>query len=66
MSPDELFPEVPPGPIALCCHCHNLTGAPVAVRWIESTSGPGTTLDACPEDAAKLGAGPTPDVIHTP
>ncbi len=51
--------------VALCIKCHKLTDAPVAVRWIESDSGPGATLYACPEHAVQLGAGPTPgDVIR--
>lgn len=67
MTGEELFPLVLPGPVALCCDCHRLTTAPIPVRWIPSTSGPGTTLYACPEHAAKLGAGPTPgDVIRNP
>ncbi|MFB6535086.1 MULTISPECIES: hypothetical protein [Streptomyces] len=49
--------------VALCIKCHKLTDAPVAVRWIESDSGPGATLYACPEHAVQLGAGPTPDDV---
>ncbi len=55
------------GHVALCVKCHTLTTAPMAVRWIQSNSGPGTTLYACPAHAVELGAGPTPgDELHAP
>ncbi|MFD7539540.1 hypothetical protein [Streptomyces sp. NPDC059819] len=60
---EELFPLVLPGRVALCIECKTLTRAPIAVRWIQSTSGPGTTLYACPDHAVQLGAGPTPDDV---
>ncbi|MFE4860773.1 hypothetical protein [Streptomyces sp. NPDC056670] len=60
---EELFPLVLPGRVALCIECKTLTRAPIAVRWIQSTSGPGATLYACPDHAVKLGAGPTPDDV---
>lgn len=44
--------------VALCIKCHTLTYAPVPVRWIESTSGPGTRLWACPAHATELVPGP--------
>jgi hypothetical protein len=51
-----------PEPIpALCIGCDRLTEAPVPIRWIQSTSGPGTTLYGCPTCAPKLTPGPTPD-----
>ncbi|MFI5940676.1 hypothetical protein ACIBCB_10530 [Streptomyces uncialis] len=66
MTADELFPVVLAGFAALCIECKTVTGAPVPVRWIQSSSGPGTTLYACPDHAMKLGAGPTPgDVLQT-
>ncbi|MER6527614.1 hypothetical protein [Streptomyces sp. NPDC001508] len=66
MTAEEGFPTVLAGRVALCIKCHTLTNVPVAVRWIQSNSGPGTTLYACPDHAAELGAGPTPDdVIRT-
>lgn len=61
MTADELFPVVLAGCVALCIECKTVTRAPVPVRWIQSTSGPGTTLYACPDHAVTLGAGPTPD-----
>lgn len=65
MTVDGLTNPLPAVNVALCVECHTLTNAPVPVRWIQSTSGPGTTLYACPEHAVKLGAGPTPgDVIY--
>lgn len=60
---EELFPLVLPGRVALCIECKTLTRAPIAVRWIQSASGPGTTLYACPDHAVKLGAEPTPDDV---
>ncbi|MGW2425089.1 hypothetical protein ACWC0C_38610 [Streptomyces sp. NPDC001709] len=63
MTADELFPKVFTGAVALCVECKTLTRAPIPVRWIQSNSGPGTTLYACPEHAVKLGAGPTPDDV---
>ncbi|MEV7831577.1 hypothetical protein AB0P12_13255 [Streptomyces subrutilus] len=67
MTAEELFPEVLAGHVALCVGCHEVTRAPVPVRYIESVSGPGTTLYACPDHAVKYGAGPTPeDVLHHP
>lgn len=66
MITEEAFPGTLSGIAALCIECKALTRAPIPVRWIESTSGPGTTLYACPDHAVKLGAGPTPDdVIRT-
>ncbi|OKJ50845.1 hypothetical protein [Streptomyces sp. CB02115] len=67
MTADELFPVVLAGHVALCVECKTVTRAPVPVRWIQSTSGPGTTLYACPDHAVTLGAGPTPeDVLRHP
>lgn len=64
MTADELFPTVLAGRVALCVTCHTLTNAPVAVRWIQSTSGPGTTLYACPDHAAELAPGPLPGELE--
>jgi hypothetical protein len=61
VTADELFPEVLAGRVAVCVVCKTLTRAPIPVRYIQSNSGPGTTLYACPEHAVKLGAGPTPE-----
>lgn len=61
MTAEELFPVVLAGRVVLCVECKTLTRAPIPVRYIESNSGPGTTLYACPNCAPKLGAGPTPD-----
>ncbi|MEU9707447.1 hypothetical protein AB0E21_02340 [Streptomyces sp. NPDC047967] len=67
MTADELFPEVLAGHVAFCVVCETNTRAPIPVRWIQSNSGPGTTLYACPDHAVKLGAGPTPeDVLRAP
>lgn len=67
MTVDELFPEVVTGHVARCVVCHEATRAPIPVRYIESSSGPGTTLYACPDHAVTLGAGPTPeDVLRRP
>lgn len=66
MTADELFPSLPPVRGALCIRCHRNTTAPIPVRWIESNSGPGTTLYACPDCAPTLGAGPTPEDTRGP
>ncbi|WP_406002185.1 hypothetical protein [Streptomyces sp. NBC_00829] len=63
MTRAELFPVVAFGHVALCVECKTVTRAPIPVRWIQSTSGPGTTLYACPDHAVKVGAGPTPDDV---
>ncbi|MFD9817287.1 hypothetical protein [Streptomyces sp. NPDC059080] len=44
--------------IAICCRCVRETTAPVAVRYIDRTSGPGVTLHACPDCAPHLIPGP--------
>lgn len=44
--------------VALCVECRTLTSAPLPVRCIESSCGPGTTLWACPTHAAELVPGP--------
>ncbi|MFF3210576.1 hypothetical protein ACFYYB_07920 [Streptomyces sp. NPDC002886] len=64
MTTKEPFPLVLPERVALCILCKTLTSAPVAVREIHSSSGPGTTLWACPEHAVTLGAGPTSEDVH--
>lgn len=42
------------GHVALCVVCKKVTKTPVPVRDIPSTSGPGTTLYACPEHVADV------------
>ncbi|MCM2389356.1 hypothetical protein [Streptomyces albipurpureus] len=65
MSPEELFPEVSPDPAAYCCDCGRITRAPITVRYVLSSSGPGTILYACPGCFPRLDCGPTPeDVIR--
>ncbi len=56
----------PPAPVhvALCVKCRTLTNAPVAVRWIQSVSGPGTTLCACPDHVQELTPGPLPGELE--
>lgn len=63
MTPERFFPPLPAVQVALCVRCHRNTTAPIAVRWIESTSGPGTTLWACPDHAPELTPGPMPDEL---
>ncbi|MBC3987806.1 hypothetical protein H8N00_02560 [Streptomyces sp. AC563] len=62
MTPEWLSAD-PPGPhSAVCVHCRRLTFAPVEVRYIESMSGPGIVLYACPEHAPHVGVpDPHPD-----
>ncbi|MEV0275967.1 hypothetical protein AB0I22_06205 [Streptomyces sp. NPDC050610] len=49
MTAEELFRPVPPAVVATCCVCRTLTSAPIAVRYIETASGPGHTLYVCPD-----------------
>ncbi|GGP40462.1 hypothetical protein [Streptomyces melanogenes] len=63
MTGDELFPLTLPGPVAVCCDCHGITRAPIPVRWIQSTSGPGTTLYVCPDCAPRYSPGPQWDEL---
>lgn len=60
MTRDGLTAAPPTGDVAVCVACKKITTAPVAVREIQSTSGPGTTLWACPEHAEELAPGPMP------
>lgn len=55
MTVEELFPVVLTGFVALCVECKTVAQAPIPVRWIQSTSGPGTTLYACPDHAVTPG-----------
>ncbi|WP_340558591.1 hypothetical protein [Streptomyces sp. GSL17-111] len=64
MSGEELFPVILPGRVAWCVVCGTRTCAPVPVRWIETTSGPGTTLYACPCHAASVPPGPVPGELE--
>lgn len=66
MTRDGLTDAPPVGDVALCVKCRRLTTAPVPVRYIESTSGPGTALWACPEHAEGLTPGPMPGELHWP
>ncbi|MDK1472251.1 hypothetical protein QNO07_02215 [Streptomyces sp. 549] len=52
--------------VALCVTCREPTSAPVPVRWVQSTSGPGATLYACPAHAPGLTPGPTPGELDRP
>lgn len=60
MTREALTNELPAVNVALCVECRALTHAPVPIRWIESVSGPGTTLYACPGHAEQLVPGPMP------
>lgn len=60
MIREALTNELPAVGIALCIECRELTNAPVPIRWIQSVSGPGTTLYACPGHAVDLIPGPMP------
>lgn len=66
MTRDGIAGGAPDVTVALCVSCEALTTAPIAVRWIESNSGPGTTLYACPHHAAELIPGPMPDELDPP
>ncbi|MCM2391829.1 hypothetical protein [Streptomyces albipurpureus] len=43
-----------------CCDCGKLTRAPIAVRHLHTTNGPGTTLYTCPHCFPNHDPGPTP------
>ncbi|MBT2489822.1 hypothetical protein J7E96_15125 [Streptomyces sp. ISL-96] len=64
MTREALTNELPAVNVALCIKCNKLTNAPVPVRWIQSNSGPGTTLYACPDHAAELAPGPMPGELE--
>ncbi|AZK95331.1 hypothetical protein B7R87_16810 [Streptomyces tsukubensis] len=49
-------PFMPP-----CVHCGRTTAAPVVVGEMARTSGPPMVQYACPADAARYGAGPSPE-----
>ncbi|MFF4220668.1 hypothetical protein [Streptomyces nondiastaticus] len=67
MSIVDAFPPISAAPDAECCECGIRTNAPVVVRHIEQSSGPGVTLYACPPCAPTLTPGPHPDdVVRTP
>ncbi len=66
MTYDWLNGTLPEPTPALCIGCERLTTAPVPIRWIESVSGPGTTLYACPDCAPHLSSGPTPEDFRDP
>ncbi|MGW4205203.1 hypothetical protein [Streptomyces sp. NPDC004726] len=61
MTAESLTTELPPAHSALCCLCGRYTTAPVVVRYVERSSGPGLIVYACPEDAMALAPGPGPD-----
>ncbi|MCX4677236.1 hypothetical protein OG413_18340 [Streptomyces sp. NBC_01433] len=50
--------------MALCVRCKTVTYAPVPIRYMQSTSGPGTTLYACPAHAVALVTGPVPGELE--
>ncbi|MGW1835815.1 hypothetical protein [Streptomyces sp. NPDC002067] len=52
------------GHAALCVKCRKETTAPVPVRRIERSSGPGATLWACPAHAPDLIPGPMPGELE--
>ncbi|MEW1549291.1 hypothetical protein [Streptomyces tsukubensis] len=49
----------------LCVRCGRETAAPVVVGTVERASGPPAVQYACPQDAARYGAGPSPDDLIT-
>ncbi|AZK94624.1 MULTISPECIES: hypothetical protein [Streptomyces] len=44
-----------------CVRCGRATAAPVVVGVTERASGPPMVQYACPQDATRYGAGPSPD-----
>jgi hypothetical protein len=41
-------------PIRMCVHCNDTTDQPIFVRWVDSGSGPGWNLYACPPCAGLI------------
>ncbi|MFC7817316.1 hypothetical protein ACFUTR_22065 [Streptomyces sp. NPDC057367] len=58
MTRDGLTLRLTFGHVALCVVCKTDTKAPVPIRDIPSTSGPGMTLYACPEHVVDVSPGP--------
>lgn len=65
MTHEELTLRPTFGHVALCVVCKTVTKAPVAVRYISRTSGPGTTLYACPDHVTQVSPGPTLGELDT-
>lgn len=66
MTPDGISRTTGPAvTTARCMKCHRLTAAPIPVRWIQTTSGPGATLWACPDHAPEVAPGPMPGEVPT-
>ncbi|MEU6443972.1 hypothetical protein [Streptomyces sp. NPDC047046] len=58
---DALLDDAPAAPAPrLCVWCHELTTAPVPVRYVQTGSGPGVTQYACPAHVMLCGVGPMP------
>ncbi|MBB0243445.1 hypothetical protein FNQ90_04805 [Streptomyces alkaliphilus] len=57
---DDAFAPDPPGGV-VCCNCERRTTAPTPVRYVQSMSGPGFILYACPQCVLNVPHGPLPD-----
>lgn len=57
------FPEIPPVRLYACVGCGAQTSAPVAVRYLPGTSGPGHVQYACPGCVTRFLPGPTPGEV---
>ncbi|MGV9313820.1 hypothetical protein ACWDR0_16765 [Streptomyces sp. NPDC003691] len=61
MTREALLNSAPEPFTAPCAHCGRTTAAPITVGVTERASGPPLVQYACPEDATRYGAGPSPD-----
>ncbi|QDY78296.1 hypothetical protein FQU76_19380 [Streptomyces qinzhouensis] len=60
MTHDALVNDAPEPLTAWCVHCGRRTSAPVEVGVMERGSSAPLIQYACPEDAVRYGAGPSP------
>ncbi|MBB0229119.1 hypothetical protein [Streptomyces calidiresistens] len=58
---DDLAPA-PAGGV-VCCNCERRTTAPTPVRYVQTMSGPGFILYACPQCVLSVPHGPLPDDV---
>ncbi|MFJ8231335.1 hypothetical protein ACIQ9E_15470 [Streptomyces sp. NPDC094448] len=61
MTREALLTSAPEPFTAPCVRCGRTTTVPVVVGVTERTSGPPMVQYACPEDAVRYGAGPSPE-----
>ncbi|MCE7078900.1 hypothetical protein [Streptomyces sp. ST2-7A] len=60
---DDGFTPEPPADGVVCCNCERRTTAPTPVRYVQTVSGPGFVLHACPQCVLTVPHGPLPDDV---